>query len=209
MIGCLPRVLEVPRVVDDTEVPRILWVKCATSAECKTIRIAVSTVKDSWVTALGLRPHFTNCMCVDKTTWVKSRDLTWLSWVGAHSIYVDICNLSSWLLEFSWCMSYKLLNMSLHSKLAFCKNLPISCIVVSWTKTWVACEYIQSTHWLATGYLIDQAWKNRSSKKSSLETNMRTRTFPSQNACRVKADGMGSTYRRRFPLLVFHLMFSP
>ena len=57
MTGCLPRVLEVPRVVDDMEVPRILWVKCATSAECKTIRIAVSTVKDSWVTALGLRPY--------------------------------------------------------------------------------------------------------------------------------------------------------
>ena len=162
MIGCLPRVLEVPRVVADTEVPRILWVQCATSAECKTIRIAVSTVKDSWVTALGLRPHvYKSCVCVDKTTWVKSRDLTWLSWVGAHSIYVDICNLSSWLLEFSWCISYKLLNMSLHSKLAFCKNLPISCIVVSWTKTWVACEYIQSTHWLATGYFIGQAWKNR------------------------------------------------
>ena len=67
MIGCLPRVLEVPRVVDDTEVPRILWVKCATSAECKTIRIAVSTVKDSWVTALGLRHMFTNqCVCLDK-----------------------------------------------------------------------------------------------------------------------------------------------
>ena len=106
-------------------------------------------------------------------------------------------------------MSYKLLNMSLHSKLAFRKDLPISCIFVPWTKTWVACEYIQSTHWLATAYLIGQAWKNRSSKKSSLETNMRTRTFPSQNACRVKADGMSSTYRRRFPLLVFHLMFSP
>ena len=164
MIGCLPRVLEVPRVVDDMEVPRILWVKCATSAECKTIRIAVSTVKDSSVTALGIRPHVYKscvCVCVDKTTWVKSRDLTWLSWVDAHSIYVDIRNLSSWLLEFSWCMSYKLLNMSLHSKLAFCKNLAISCIVVSWTKTWVACEYIQNTHWLATGYFIGQAWKNR------------------------------------------------
>ena len=161
MIGCLPRVLEVPRVVDDTEVPRILWVKCATSAECKTIWIAVSTVKDSWVTALGLRPLVYKPVCVGRTTWVKSKDLTWMSWVGAHSLYVDICYLSSWLLEFSWCMSYKLLNMSLHSKLAFQKNLPISCIVVSWTKTWVACEYIQSTHWLATGYFIGQAWKNR------------------------------------------------
>ena len=56
MIGCLPRVLEVPRVVDDTEVPRILWVKCATSAECQTIRIAVSTIKDSWVVLLKLCP---------------------------------------------------------------------------------------------------------------------------------------------------------
>ena len=122
MIGCLLRVLEVSRVMDDTEVPRILWVKCETSTECKTIRIAVSTVKDSWVTALGLRPHvYKSCVCVDKTTWVKSKDWTWLRWVGAHSIYVDICNLSSWLLESSWCMSYKLLNMSLHSKLAFCK----------------------------------------------------------------------------------------
>ena len=58
MIGCLPRVLEVSRVVDDTEVPRILWVKCATSAECKTIRIAVSTVMDSWVVLLKLCPEF-------------------------------------------------------------------------------------------------------------------------------------------------------
>ena len=70
MIGCLPRVLEVPRVMDDTEVPRILWVKCATSAECKTIRIAVSTVKDSWVTALGLRPHvFQTNVCV----WISGK----------------------------------------------------------------------------------------------------------------------------------------
>ena len=57
MIGCLPRVLEVPRVVDDTEVPRILWVKCATSTECKTIQIAVSTVKDSWAVLPRLRPY--------------------------------------------------------------------------------------------------------------------------------------------------------
>ena len=64
MIGSLPRVLEVSRVVDDTEVPRILWVKCATSAECKTIRIAMSMVKDSWVTALGLRPHVYEPVCV-------------------------------------------------------------------------------------------------------------------------------------------------
>ena len=58
MIGCLPRELEVPRVVDDTKVHLILWVKCATSTECKTIRIAMSTVKDSWAVLLKLRPEF-------------------------------------------------------------------------------------------------------------------------------------------------------
>jgi len=63
VIGCLPRVLEVSRVVDDTEVPRILWVKCATSAECKSIRIAVSTVKDSWVVLLKLCLEFYNRVC--------------------------------------------------------------------------------------------------------------------------------------------------
>ena len=42
----------------------VVWVKCATPAECKTIRIAVSTVKDSWVTSLGLRPHVYKPVCV-------------------------------------------------------------------------------------------------------------------------------------------------
>ena len=70
MIGCLPRVLEVPRVVADTEVPRILWVKCATSVECKTIRIAVSTIKDSWVTALVLHAHVYKPVCV----WISGEN---------------------------------------------------------------------------------------------------------------------------------------
>ena len=81
MIGCLRRVLEVPRIVDDTEVPRILWVKCATSGDCKTIRIAVSSAKDSWAVLLKLRPEFYKphvcvCVCVDEANWVKSDDLT-------------------------------------------------------------------------------------------------------------------------------------
>ena len=36
--------------------------------------------------------------------------------------------------------------------------------------------------------------------KNSSVTNMRARTLPGQNDCRVKADGMGPSYRRRFPL---------
>ena len=99
--------------MDDTKASRILWVKCATSAECQTIRIAVSTVKDSWVTALGLRPLvFKPSVCeMMEMSWIKSKDLTrlrWVGahsvydkWVGAHSIYVDICDQTSWLLEFS------------------------------------------------------------------------------------------------------------
>ena len=82
MIGCLPRVLEVPWVVDDTEVPRILWVNCATSAECQTIRIAVSTVKDSWVTALGLHPRVYKPVCVldNYLGQVKGLDVIEMGW---------------------------------------------------------------------------------------------------------------------------------
>ena len=77
VIGCLPQVLEVLRVVDVMEVPRILWVKCATYVECKNIRVAESTVKDSWAVLLKLRPEFyKSCVCVDKTIWVKSDGLT-------------------------------------------------------------------------------------------------------------------------------------
>ena len=35
---------------------------------------------------------------------------------------------------------------------------------------------------------------------NSSVTNMRARTLPSQNACRVKEDGMGPSYRQRFLL---------
>ena len=82
MIGCLPRVLEVSWVVDDTEVPQILWVKCATSAECKTIRIVVSTVKDSWAVLLKLYPEFTNqCVCLGNYLGqVKGLDMIELGW---------------------------------------------------------------------------------------------------------------------------------
>ena len=82
MIRCLPRILEVPRVVDDTEVPRILWVKCATSAECKTIRIAVSMINDSWVVLLKLCPEFANqCVCLDNYLGqVKGLDVIEMGW---------------------------------------------------------------------------------------------------------------------------------
>ena len=82
MIGFLPRLHEVSRVVDDTEVPRILWVKCATSAECKTIRIAMSTVKDNWAMLLKLCPEFYNRVCelIKILGQVKGLDMIELGW---------------------------------------------------------------------------------------------------------------------------------
>ena len=137
MIGCLPRVLEVPRVVDDTEVPRILWVKCATSAECKTIRIAVSTVKDSWAVLLKLRPEFHNCGCV--CVLMKLIGLSQMTWhddqVGlvSNSAYVDICNLFIWISEFPWCILYMLIDHVIALKTSFLQTTYLvlyHCIIV-------------------------------------------------------------------------------
>ena len=51
----------------------------------------------------------------------------------------------------------------------------------------------KSTHWLATSYVIDQTWKDRSLEMStSSETPLRTRMLPSQNACRCRLDGMST-----------------
>ena len=57
-------------------------------------------------------------------------------------------------------------------------------------------KYSLACHWLF--YWLGM--KEHNMKKSTSMTNMRGRTLPSQNACRVKADGMGPSYRRRFPL---------
>ena len=108
---------------------------------------------------------FTNqCLCLDK--WEEllgSSQRTWHGWVGLDPtpfmlIYVTspygyLNSYDAWITTYWTCHNT--------TKLAFCKNLPMSCIVVSWDKTWVACEYIQSTHWLATRYFIGQTWKNR------------------------------------------------
>ena len=136
MIGCLPRVLEVPQVVDDTEVPRILWVKCATSAECKTIRIAVSTVKDSWVVLLKLCPEFFKPrVCV----LIRLFGLSQVAWhndqVGlvSNSVYVDICNFFIRIYVLSWCILYRLIDHVIAPKTSFLQTTYLvlyHCIVV-------------------------------------------------------------------------------
>src|SRR4051812_16823890 len=67
---CLPRECNMPRVVDDTEVPRVMWVKYATSVDCKTFQIAASAVMDNWWSCLNCVRCFPwtwcVCVCVDK-----------------------------------------------------------------------------------------------------------------------------------------------
>src|SRR3954463_11386606 len=57
-------------------------------------------------------------------------------------------------------------------------------------------KYSLACHWL----FYWPGMKEHDMKKNTLVKNMRARTLPSQNACRVKADDMGPSYRRRFPL---------
>jgi hypothetical protein len=52
MVGCLSWHISLCREVAHMMSSRMVWVKCTTSAECKTIRIAVSAVMDSWQAVL-------------------------------------------------------------------------------------------------------------------------------------------------------------
>ena len=136
MIGRLPCVLEVPRVVDDMEVPRILWVMCATSTECKTIRIAVSTVKDSWAVLLKLCLEYCKpCVCV----LMKLFGLSQMTWhndqIGlvSNSVYVDICNLFVRIYALSWCILYRLIDHVIALKTSFLQTTYLvlyHCIIV-------------------------------------------------------------------------------
>ena len=140
-------------------------------------------------------------VCVKVVTWH-------VQWNGIYPnpICVDICNLFSRLP-----MS---IDAYLTSRHDISTSLKLGCLFVVQLHCCLDPKHgmLASTFKVligSTGYLIGQAWRNKSSRKSSLVTNMRTRTLPSQNACRVKEDGMGSTYQRRFALLVFHSMFNP
>ena len=65
----------------------------------------------------------------------------------------------------------------------------------------MGCLRVHSKYSLACQWLF--YWpglKEQDIMKNTSMTNMRARTLPSHNACRVKADGMGPSYRRRFPM---------
>jgi hypothetical protein len=53
MVGYLSWHMTVCGEVAHTMSSRMVWVKCTTSAECKTIRIAASAVMDSWQAVPG------------------------------------------------------------------------------------------------------------------------------------------------------------
>ena len=86
-------------------------------------------------------------------------------------------------------MSYKLLNMSLHSKLAFCKIYLYHALLHLVPKHGL----LASTFKVLIGLplVILSGMKEQDIMKNTSATNMRARTLPSQNACRVKEDGMG------------------
>ena len=62
---------------------QMLWHKCATSAECKTIRIAASAVRDSWKghtvasSELLKRWHATGDLWLELERWMVN--LTWIT----------------------------------------------------------------------------------------------------------------------------------
>ena len=76
----------------------------------------------------------------------------------------------------------------------------ISCFVVPCFQN-TCCLQVHSKNSLACHWLFYwPGMKEHDMKKNTSVTSMQARTLPSQNACRVKADGMGPSYRRRFPL---------
>ena len=97
-----------------------------------------------------------------------------------------------------------ILILSLHSKLAFRKTYllsAISCSVETCSKHGLLARAFKVLICLPLVILLARH-ERLVMMKITLETDMRARMLPSQNACRVKADGMGSRFRSRFPLLV-------
>ena len=65
----------------------------------------------------------------------------------------------------------------------------------------MGCLRVHSKNSLACHWLFYwPGMKEHDMMKNTSATKMRARTFPCQNACGVKADGMGPSYWRRFPL---------
>ena len=91
-------------------------------------------------------------------------------------------------------MSYKLLNMSLHSKLAFCKIYLYHALLYLEPKHGLLASTFKVLIGLPLVILLARHERTGYDEEYFV-TNMRARMLPSQNARRVKADGMGPSYR--------------
>ena len=70
----------------------------------------------------------------------------------------------------------------------------VPCIIIMLSP--LGCLRVHSKYSLACHWLFNwPGMEEQEFEEDSLETNVQTRTFPSHNASRVKADGMGSTYQ--------------
>ena len=99
----------------------------------------------------------------------------------------------------------KLLDHVIALKLAFCKTylLVVYHALLNLVSN-MGCLRVHSKYSLACHWLFYwPGMKAQDWMKNTLVMNMRARTLPSQNACWVTADDMGSRYRWRFPLQVY------
>ena len=145
------------------------------------------------------------CVCV----LIKLFGLSQMAWhddqVGlvSNSVYVDICNLFIRVSVLSWCILYVMIEHVIALKTSFLQKCTyiMHCCILNQN---MGCLRVHSKYSLACHWLFYwPGMKEQDMMKNTSVTNMRARTLPSQNACRVKADGMGPSYRRRFPLLKF------
>ena len=116
------------------------------------------------------------------------------------SLDVAVCNLL--ILVASTFISLINVDHTCMRKTSFPQNAKLAvvpCIIILLSP--LGCLRVHSKYSLACHWLFYwPGMKEQDMMRNTTVTNMRARTLPSQNACRVKADGMGPSYRRRFPL---------
>jgi len=146
---------------------------------------------------------FTNqCMCLDK--WEEllgSSQRTWHDWVGLMPtpfMLISVTSPYGYLNSYDACFTNC---WTCHSttKLAFCKIYLYHALLYLEPKHGLLASTFKVLIGLPLVILLARH-ERQDILKSSLVMIVWAWTLPSQNACRVKADGMGPSYRRRFPL---------
>ena len=144
---------------------------------------------------------FTN-QCLDK--WEEllgSSQRTWHDWVGLMPtpfMLISVTSPYGYLNSYDACFTNC---WTCHSttKLAFCKIYLYHALLYLEPKHGLLASTFKVLIGLPLVILLARQEKQDMMKNTSV-TNMRARTLPSQNACRVNADGMGPSCYWRFPL---------